>query len=83
MRLDLYLKNTHLLKRRSSARLFAAEGRILVKGRSAKPGRDVRPGDTLTLLDEDGQPVRRVEILAEALHPVSKGRESDFYRELP
>lgn len=80
MRLDLYIKNTHLLKRRSSAKALAESGGILLNGRSAKPGREVHTGDVLTFLDEEGRPQRRVEILAEAVRPVPNGREPDFFR---
>jgi ribosomal 50S subunit-recycling heat shock protein len=83
MRLDLYLKHTHLLKRRSSAKALAEEGGILLNGRAAKPGKEVRPGDRLTFLDEDGEPKRRVEVLAEATKPVPRGKETDFFRPLP
>jgi ribosomal 50S subunit-recycling heat shock protein len=83
MRLDLYLKNTHLSKRRSSAKALAEEGGILLNGRIAKPGREVHAGDVLTFLDEDGRPRRRVEVLAEAARPVSKGRELEFFHFLP
>jgi len=82
MRLDLYLKNTRLSKRRSSAKALAAEGGVLLNGRIAKPGREVHAGDVLTFLDEDGRPRRRVEVLAEAARPVSKGREPEFFRPL-
>ncbi len=81
MRLDLFLKNTRLIKRRSSARDYARGGGVLVNGHPAKPGRDVKAGDVLTLLEMD-EPPRRVEIVAEAVRPVQRGREADFFREL-
>ncbi len=79
MRLDLFLKNTRLIKRRSSAREYARGGSVLINGHPAKPGRDVKAGDVLTLLEMDEAP-RRVEIVAEAIRPVPKGREADFFR---
>lgn len=79
MRLDLFLKNTRLVKRRSSARNYARGGGVLVNGTPAKPGKDVKPGDVLTLLDMD-EPPTRVEIVAEARRPVPRGREADFFR---
>ncbi len=81
MRLDLFLKNTRLVKRRSSARNFARGGGVLVNGHPAKPGKDVKAGDVVTLLDMD-EPPRHVEIVAEAGKPVPKGREADFFRML-
>jgi len=82
MRLDLFLKHTRLMKRRTAAKELAAEGGVLLNGHPAKPGKDVRPGDILTLLgEEDGTP-RRVKVLQEAAHPVPKGREAEFFQDL-
>ena len=81
MRLDLFLKNTRLIKRRSAAKAEASEGRVLLNGRPAKAGREVRPGDRLTILDEEGGTFE-VEILAEARRPVPKGKEPDYFRTL-
>jgi ribosomal 50S subunit-recycling heat shock protein len=82
MRLDLFLKNTHLLKRRSSAKALALEGAVLLNGRPAKPGREVGPGDVVALLDDDGETARRVEILKEATRSVPRQKTAEFYRAL-
>ena len=82
MRLDLYLKNTHLLKRRSCAKALALGGAVLLNGRPAKPARDVGPGDELTFVGDDEEPGRRVLILREAPRPVPKGKTADFFRVL-
>ena len=82
MRLDLFLKNTHLLKRRSSAKALALGGAVLLNGRPAKPGREVSPGDVLTFLDDDEGPARRVEILKEAPRSVPRQKTAEFYRAL-
>jgi ribosomal 50S subunit-recycling heat shock protein len=49
VRLDLYLKTSRLVKRRSVARAMCDEGRVLVNGREARPAKEVRQGDTITL----------------------------------
>jgi hypothetical protein len=41
----------------------------------------VRAGDVLTILDDEG-PCVRVRILQEALRPVPKGREPEFFERL-
>lgn len=47
MRLDLFLKKTHLLKRRELARQLCDEGVVRVNGSPRKASFDVNPGDTL------------------------------------
>ncbi len=82
MRLDVFLKNTRLIKRRTAAKEAASGGGVLLNGHPAKAGRDVRPGDVLTILDEDEGPPERVRVLQEALRPVPKGREAEFFERL-
>lgn len=80
MRLDVFLKNTRLIKRRTVAKDTAAEGGVLLNGHPAKPGRDVKAGDVLTISGDEEEPPRRVEVLQEARRPVPKGREAEFFR---
>jgi ribosomal 50S subunit-recycling heat shock protein len=49
LRLEVFLKASRLIKRRSVAKEMCDKGRVLVGGSPAKPGREVRPGDLLTL----------------------------------
>lgn len=83
MRLDLFLKHTRLLKRRSAAQEAVEEGSVLLNDRPTKPGKAVKAGNLLTFLDEGGDNPRTVRILQEALRPVPKGREGEFYSEEP
>jgi ribosomal 50S subunit-recycling heat shock protein len=83
MRLDLFLKHTRLLKRRTVAQDAVEEGLILLNGRPTKPGRAVKAGDLLTFLGDGEEGARKVRILQEALRPVPKGREGEFFREEP
>ncbi|MGI6467624.1 MAG: RNA-binding S4 domain-containing protein [Syntrophomonadaceae bacterium] len=61
MRLDKYLKLARLIKRRSVAKDFIENDRVLVNGRVAKPAYEVKKGDIITLLIGNKQ--TRVEIL--------------------
>jgi ribosomal 50S subunit-recycling heat shock protein len=79
MRLDLFLKHTRLIRRRSAAKEAALGGGVRVNGRPAKPGREVAAGDVLVLLGEEG-PALEVEILAVPSRPVPKGREAEYFR---
>jgi len=49
VRLDLFLKTSRLVKRRTVAQELCEHGGILVNGQPAKPSRTVRIGDRLTL----------------------------------
>ena len=47
MRLDKYLKNSRLIKRRTVAKEACDEQRVSVNGRVAKPGTEVEVGDRI------------------------------------
>jgi ribosomal 50S subunit-recycling heat shock protein len=49
VRLDLFLKTSGLVKRRTVAQELCDAGRVLVNGAAAKPAKEVRPGDILTV----------------------------------
>ena len=49
MRLDLVLKLSGLIKRRTVAKELADRGRILINDKVAKPSSEVREGDILEL----------------------------------
>jgi ribosomal 50S subunit-recycling heat shock protein len=47
MRIDKYLKNARIIKRRTIAKEACEQGRIMVNGRVAKPGVEIKIGDTI------------------------------------
>ena len=49
MRLDLVLKQSRLIKRRTIAKELCDAGRISVNGKVAKPSFEVKDGDILSL----------------------------------
>ena len=49
VRLDLFLKTSRLVKRRTVAQEMCGAGRVLVNGQQAKPAKEIGPGDTLRL----------------------------------
>jgi len=49
MRLDKYLKISRIFKRRTIAKEVSKNSRILINGRVAKPGTDVKENDVLTI----------------------------------
>jgi len=50
MRLDLFLKQTALIKRRTIAKELADKGRVFINNKLAKPSSEVRGGDVLKLI---------------------------------
>ncbi len=49
MRIDKYLKVCRLIKRRTMANQACTADRILVNGKPAKPSKDIKEGDTVTV----------------------------------
>ena len=49
MRLDKYLKVSRLIKRRTVANEACDAGRVLVNGKAAKPGLEIKPEDVIQI----------------------------------
>ena len=49
MRIDKFLKNARLIKRRTIAKEACDQGRVLLNGKVAKAGADVKVGDVITI----------------------------------
>lgn len=49
MRLDKFLKVSRLIKRRSVANEVSDKGRVLVNGNTAKPSKQLKEGDIITI----------------------------------
>ena len=49
MRLDKYLKNSRIIKRRTIAKEACEQGRVEVNGRIAKPGLELKIGDEIQI----------------------------------
>lgn len=62
MRLDKYLKNSRIIKRRTVAKEACEQGRVEVNGRIAKPGLELRTGDEITITF--GSNILKVRVLA-------------------
>lgn len=65
MRIDKYLKNARLIKRRTVAKEACDQGRILVDGKIAKPGTEVKVGDHVELKFGDKSTLVRILALDE------------------
>lgn len=49
MRLDKFLKVSRLIKRRTVAHEVSEKGRVLVNGSAAKPAKQLKEGDVITI----------------------------------
>ena len=76
MRIDKYLKNARIIKRRTVAKEACDQGRVLVNERKAKPGTEVVPGDRIEL--RLGSKVLAVEVLLCLDHATKQTAETMY-----
>lgn len=77
MRLDKYLKVTRLIKRRTVANDACDAGRVMINGRVAKAGTDVKAGDIISI--SFGNKDVKVEVL-DVKETIHKEDVSSLYR---
>lgn len=78
MRLDLFLKSTGIIPRRSVAKDACDQGLVEINGRTVKASHAVRAGDTITT--RIGMRVTTHEVLAVPERAVSKSDRDRFVR---
>jgi ribosomal 50S subunit-recycling heat shock protein len=76
LRLDKFLKESRLIKRRTVAKEACDRGRILQNGKMAKAGSEVKPGDVLELAF--GEKRVRVRVL-DLIENAGKDRAREMY----
>lgn len=79
MRLDKWLKNSRLIKRRTVANEACDAGRIAANGKTVKASYEVKPGDLLEL--RFGERLIRVRVLS-APEIVGKADAAALYEEV-
>jgi len=79
MRIDKFLKNARIIKRRTVGKEACDGGRISINGKVVKAGDKVSLGDIITIRYGDGE--QKVEVL-ELLEYAPKDRATDMYREI-
>lgn len=67
MRIDKFLKNSRLIKRRTIAKEACDTGKVTLNDRPAKAGSEVKVGDTIKLEFGRGTIVVRVLLLSESV----------------
>lgn len=78
MRLDRYLKNVGIVKRRTLAKRLSDEGNVNVNGRKAKPSTDVAVGDRIRV--QIGMQIAQYEVLDTAERPIARSKREDYAR---
>lgn len=76
MRIDKYLKVSRLIKRRTLANEACETGHVMINGKPAKPGTEVKVGDIVEI--RFGSSLTTVEITSVAEH-VSKADSKEMY----
>lgn len=79
MRLDKYLKVSRIIKRRTVAKEVCETGRVLVNGKTGKPGTEVKVSDIIEIQYATGS--IKAEILDISEH-VTKDGAKELYRTL-
>lgn len=67
MRIDKFLKNSRIIKRRTVAKEACEQGRISVNEKIAKPGTEVKVGDIIHVRFGNGSLTARVERLCDSV----------------
>ena len=79
MRIDKFLKNSRIIKRRTVAKEACEKGMVLVNDKEAKPGTEVNLGDIIDI--NFGNNSMKIEVL-ELLEHVPKDKATDLYKVL-
>ncbi len=78
MRLDSFLSEVRLIKRRTQAKKACQAGMVLLDGKPSKPGKEVNTGQTITI--NFANRVLEVEVLDIPLRNLRKEEATNFYR---
>lgn len=76
MRIDKYLKVSRLIKRRTLANEACETGHVMINGKVAKPGTEVKVGDVVEI--RFGSSLTTVEITSVSEH-VTKADSKEMY----
>ena len=79
MRIDKYLKNSRIIKRRTVAKEACEQGRVLINGKNAKPGDEVKVSDIIEIRFGSGTMKIEVTMVKEN---VSKDEADKMYKTL-
>ena len=75
MRLDKFLKVSRLIKRRTVANDVSEQGRVLLNGNPSKPAKQVKIGDTITILFSGSELVVKIIKVPDGIVSVQQSTE--------
>lgn len=75
MRLDKFLKVSRIIKRRTVANEACTNARVMINEKEAKPSKDVKPGDIITIFFGDKSVKFRVLVVPEGNIPKNQSSE--------
>lgn len=76
MRIDKFLKNSRIIKRRQLAKEACEKERVILNGKPAKPGAEVVPGDEIEIIF--GKSTLKVRVL-DLIEGAKKATAEDMY----
>lgn len=79
MRIDKYLKNSRIIKRRTVAKEACEQGRVQLNDKIAKPGDEIKVGDIIEVSFGNGS--MKVEVTA-VMDNVPKDKAQELYKVL-
>lgn len=79
MRIDKFLKNSRIIKRRTIAKEACEQGRVYINNTQSKPGDQVSIGDIISINFVSGE--MKVEVL-DVSDNVRKDKATDLYKRL-
>lgn len=79
MRIDKFLKNSRIIKRRTVAKEACEQGRVFINEKSAKPGDEIEIGDIIQI--NFGSGAMKIEVL-DISDNVRKDDATELYRNI-
>lgn len=79
IRIDKFLKNSRIIKRRTVAKKACEQGKVLINEKPAKPGDNVKTSDKITINFGSGSKTFEV---VDVKDNVSKNGAADLYKTL-
>lgn len=79
MRIDKFLKNSRIIKRRTIAKEACEQGRVYINNKQSKPGDEVRVGDIININFGSGE--MKVEVL-DISDNVKKSKAPELYKRI-